>query len=767
MLRKIIHIKGVGKFIDYSVNGSPDWNGEFKPITLIYGENGIGKTTFSTIMKSLKEDDALLYQLRTFGIEESPEVSIKFDREAKPIKYTEAAWDKNMPEIEIFNNHFINENVFTGFEILPQHQKNLFEVIIGQEGIRLKKEIAEVKKQIKTKNTELKETENSILKLIGGFEIGTIIQFPADTEIDKKIKAKEKELVAAKSVEKIKTTSSLKELTKIDYGIRFEKVIEFLQSTIDTISDNYLQMVEQNKNSLSLKDKSEQWIKDGFENIKDDTCPFCLRKFDNTTKIILAYNQYFNEEYKSFQDKAKLLVDKVNSLNPELILSEIEQQLTHNKGYVEFWKNYINSEINDFKLVDYKLKVIEQTTDLINLVKTKASNPIHPVEIECATILNVTLNEINNKISEYNDAIIGFNKKISSLKENKAQEPEVVENELKKLQATIKRHSDKKVIELCANYVKYNQEKEVLSTRNTTLQSDLKTYSKETFEKYKTTINHYLKKFAPYLEIKEMKSTYKGGGNEPFAEYGLYVSGNKIRFKDNEVNPSVKYALSEGDKSALALSFFLAKLNTETNIENTIIIFDDPISSFDIHRKGATIAQLLNLQHKVKQIIVLTHNLLFAKDFWDKVKSSCQTLQLKELRKSTQIISFDLEKETLNGLFKDYSVLNNYLVEGVETDIEKRDVARCIRPILEGYLRIKFYGEFSENEWLGEFIEKIKNATQTSNLYPLNNYCSDLSEIKDFGKKYHHTNPNSDSEPVYDGELKNYVERTFELISNI
>ncbi len=61
MINKVIQIKNVGKFTDYSVNTTPTWNGEFKSITLVYGQNGIGKTTFTTILKSLKENDALLY----------------------------------------------------------------------------------------------------------------------------------------------------------------------------------------------------------------------------------------------------------------------------------------------------------------------------------------------------------------------------------------------------------------------------------------------------------------------------------------------------------------------------------------------------------------------------------------------------------------------------------------------------------------------------------------------------------------------------------
>lgn len=767
MLRKVIHIKNVGKFTDFSVNGSDSWNGEFKPITLIYGENGIGKTTFTTILKSLRENDSLLYQLRSFGTENSPEISIKFDNEEKPIKYSNAEWDKNILDIEIFDTHFVNDNVFTGFEIQPQHKKNLFEIIIGQEGIRLKKEISNIKKEIKDKNSLLKETENKILKYFTDLSVNTIINLPFDAEIDKNITAKQKEIETAKASEKIQKTPELVKLGTVDFGVRFDKIIKFLQTSITTISEDYLKMVEDHKKSLSLEDKSEQWIKDGYENIADNKCPFCLREFDDTTKIIEAYNQYFNEQYISLQKNAKLLNDKVKSLNPELIISEIEKQLSFNTGYVEFWKNYITSELLSVSTDEHKEKIINKTSELKKIVEKKTGNPINAVQAIEVDELKESIISFNNIIEDYNKKIDAFNLLINNLKKQEKKEIKLLENELMRLNAIKLRHTNEEIIKLCKNYSEDINNKEKLQNRNTELQTELKDYSKRTFDKYKNIINDYLKKFASYIEIREMKSTYKGGGNEPYAEYGLYVSGNKIRFKDDFNNPSVKYSLSEGDKSALALSFFLAKLNTDDNIANKIIVFDDPISSFDIHRKGATITQLLNIEQKASQLIVLTHNLLFAKEFWEKVKSRCQTLQFSELRKSTHIVDYDLEQETLNGLFKDYYVLNNYLENGVETDTEKRDVARCIRPILEGYIRIKFYGEFTNNQWLGQFIDKIKQSNEGQKLFRLNEYADELSEIKDFGKKFHHTTPNFDSEPIYDGELKNYVERTFELISKI
>jgi len=767
VLKKVIHIKNVGKFTDFSVNPNHDWNGEFKPITLIYGENGIGKTTFTTILKSLKENDSLLYQLRTFGNENSPEVLIKFDNEEKPIKYSNAEWDKNISNIEIFDTHFVNDNVFTGFEIQAQHKKNLFEIIIGQEGIRLKKEISNIKKEIKDKSGILKDIENKILKSFTDLSINTIINLPFDAEINKNIIAKQKEIEAAKAAEKIQKTPELKTLNTVDYGIRFEKVNDFLQTSITTISEKYLEMVENHKNSLSLKNKSEQWIKDGYENIANNKCPFCLRELDDTIEIINAYNQYFNEQYLSLQEKTKLLKDKVNSINPEHIISEIEKQLSYNSGYIEFWKNYVTKELTLVNVSEYKELIITKTNNLKQLVEKKTDNPINAVSVNAVDELKNTLTTFNEIIKDNNKQIDDFNLLINKLKKQDVKDVKTLENELTRLKAIKIRHSNNDIMEFCKKYSEEFTLKEKLQIKNTELQTELKEYSKQTFNKYKNIINDYLKKFASYIEIREMKSTYKGGGNEPYAEYGLYVSGNKIKFKEDFNNPSVKYSLSEGDKSALALSFFLAKLHTDKDIENKIIVFDDPISSFDIHRKGTTINQLLNIEQKTNQLIVLTHNLLFAKEFWEKVKSRCQTLKFSYLRKSTQILDYDLEQETLNGLFKDYSVLNNYLENGVETDTEKREVARCIRPILEGYIRIKFYGEFANNQWLGSFIEKIEQSNPEQKLYKLKEHCDELSEIKDFGKRFHHTTPNFDSEPIFDGELKNYVERTFELISKI
>jgi wobble nucleotide-excising tRNase len=764
MIEKIIKIKGVGKFTDYSNRTTPTWDGSLKPLTLIYGENGIGKTTFTSILKSLKEDDTLVFQIRSFEREESPELLIKFKNEP-PIKYKNGKWDKNIDDIEIFDTHFVNDNVFTGFEILPQHRKNLYDVVIGNTGVRLKKEIAELKNKIKENNIILKEIENQISKHINIFSVNEILRLQADENIEIKIANKQKEIDASKASEKIRTTPLLKEISEIDYSIRFENLINFCKKSIDTISDEYLKMVEEHKSTLNLGNYSEKWIKDGVDNIVEHKCPFCKQGIEGV-EIIKAYNQYFNEQYKNLQSNSKLLKEKVLSLNPENLFARIENDYNYNIGYFAFWKNYIEQDILELNINTFKTQTNELTKNLTEVVNLKADNPIKPVPTETITALEETIVKGNKIIQSYNLSIKKYNEKIASLKLSNNTNFEQLENDLLKLKA-IKKRQEENVTILCNKYSTLLNDTENLKTLNTTKQTNLKNYSNEIFGTYRGQINNYLRKFAPYLEIKEMKGSYRGGSTEPFAEFGLYVSGNSIRFQDKGTAPSVKYSLSEGDKSALALSFFLAKVNGDENIGSKIIVFDDPISSFDINRKSATITQLYQIGQKATQLIVLTHNLLFARDFWEKVKNQVQTIKFYSDRNSTQMIDYNIENETLNGLFKDYQTLDLFLHNGAQSDTEMRNIARCIRPILEGYFRIKYYGQFTSNEWLGDFLGKIENVDISSTLHRLKEYYSELNEINDYSKKFHHTNPNSDSEPIYDAELNNYVTRTFEMIAKI
>jgi len=96
------------------------------------------------------------------------------------------------------------------------------------------------------------------------------------------------------------------------------------------------------------------------------------------------------------------------------------------------------------------------------------------------------------------------------------------------------------------------------------------------------------------------------------------------------------------------------------------------------------------------------------------------------------------------------------------------DVARAIRPFLEGWLRARFPGHFQPDEWLGNIIEKIRNADDNSGLQHAQADLSDLEAINDYSRKYHHDqNPKSNSECISGDELHGFVKRTLRLVGGV
>ncbi|CAF2256332.1 unnamed protein product, partial [Rotaria magnacalcarata] len=81
------------------------------------------------------------------------------------------------------------------------------------------------------------------------------------------------------------------------------------------------------------------------------------------------------------------------------------------------------------------------------------------------------------------------------------------------------------------------------------------------------------------------------------------------------LNPINAEFLSEGDRSAIALAFFLMKLDYVieglfSTATRPTLVFDDPITSFDSHRRDATIEIIrdLSFNDSILQAIVLSHD---------------------------------------------------------------------------------------------------------------------------------------------------------------
>lgn len=618
MILSFQKIKGVGRYSNYLATKVPleQKTEDFQHFNLIYGENGSGKTTLTHILRSLKGDNEFLLKKKTFGYIHSPEVQIKAKRlNESELIYQNFQWQEHNSNIEVFDVHFINNNVYTGLEIQNDHKKKLFEIILGDNGVQLKNEIQVIKQRIQKGNKVVRESsralEASIDNAYTALDYANLI---ADPSIEEKIKLKEKELETAQNHQVIQEKAILSSLPNIKLPFDLASAKTILTQSLDFISTDYLEKLTVHKAHLNMRNKTEEWLQQGFEAKYDNKCPFCLQEMDNSLEILQAYQQYFNATYKQLILDINNIHSALSAFNLEAILLQIENNLTINWGLIEFWKTYLTKAPTLLPIAEEKSLLLTAFEKIKQLFQQKISNPVETLTITDLTTYETIFTELSEKMAGMNALIQNYNESIEAMKAHEDSDVQRIEQELKELFA-IQKRDEPAIVEHCNNLLKYTAAIAHLKTQNEAKKQQLNQFKGIVFSSYLTIINHHLKHFAPYLSLRKLTSGYMGSSTEPVVKFALCINGKEVVHKEKSEQPSMKYSLSEGDKNALALAFFLAKLEADENLQNKVIIFDDTVSHFDRNRLSKLLNQLIAFGQKARQLFFLTHNFRLGQEF--------------------------------------------------------------------------------------------------------------------------------------------------------
>ncbi len=122
-------------------------------------------------------------------------------------------------------------------------------------------------------------------------------------------------------------------------------------------------------------------------------------------------------------------------------------------------------------------------------------------------------------------------------------------------------------------------------------------------------VNHYLSRFGASFIISKITNSMQGNVGQ--SDYGLLIKGETVlrgRGRQADAIPTFRNTLSAGDKTTLALAFFLAKLDSDTTLNCKTLVVDDPLSSHDSHRRRETVNAIKDLCGRCLQVIVLSHD---------------------------------------------------------------------------------------------------------------------------------------------------------------
>jgi len=762
MIKKFIQIRNVGRFRNYSSRGDVT----FRKLTLVFAENGRGKTTLCAIFRSLQTGQPeFILERKTLGTDGAPIVKMRIDGEIFTFS-DEAVWSNTYSDILIFDPDFVHRNVYAGDYVGHEHKKNLYRVIVGEEGAKLAEKIDRLDSEIRDISADIRDKKNAVLRTIpNGTTIEQYLKWEPIADVDDQIDKKEAELTNRRRIlERNSEIQSKSFLTKIELPQLPNDFEAILTKRLEDVVADAEMRVRQQIHTHNMGDEGESWLFQGLDYMANDKCPFCGQDISEN-ELIAAYQSYFNDAYQELKKEVALLPRIIDNAIEDASISEVERVISNNLALVEFWKQFADVNLPEFPIADIREKYSKLREIALDLATKKQRSPVEPViPGEDFRSAYDEVKRLQNLVQTYNEAVDTCNGRIQKAKDAVEADTDIqtLQREIENLRARKKRF-EPDVVRVCEEYEDALKRKKVLEEKKVQVRRQLDQYCEEVLKKYESSINHYLDQFNTGFRIVNTKHNYRGG--TPSSQFQIEINNEAINLGDPGTSPGVhcfRTTLSSGDRSALAFAFFLSALERDPDISGKVVVLDDPFTSQDRFRRTCTQQIIRSLAERMKQVIVLSHDPHFLRFIWEGYHGEVKTLQLLRSGNNTVIAEWDIEVETQSQYMKNYSILLNYYRERKGNPI---DVARTIRPFLEGLLRARFPGRFNPNEWLGDMIKKIRECGEQDGLANAKADLEELEAINEFSRKYHHDqNPNADSEPLSEEELHGFVKRTLRLV---
>lgn len=757
MLSKIISIRNVGRFSQSASTPNP----EFKKHNLVYAPNASGKTTLCAVLRSFSngETEEIAGRAR-LGATEDPKIDLLST--TGKATFQNGVWDKTEPLVSVFDGTFVETNVHSGSVVDIENRRALYRIIIGSKGVSLAEREAALNESAKAKQTQIKTAERGLEARCNPISVKDYMALGEDDEIDAKIADKTKLIGSLEVAEEIRSKPLLAKYETVELS---STVLETLRENLESLGDDAETLLNDHLKKHNMEARGQAWLGRGLEYIEDDECPLCGRGELSSLPLIAAYRGLFSEGYQSLKKRTEALKpDHIETVFGSAARTAVSRIFERNVELLSFWEKHcdiVEAPTSAAYAIE-ALRAVEVRLDQHLEIKMSAisDSAFSDQDSEEVTAL---VSDANQKIEQVNAQIQSINELITAQKESVgASQLQEEQSALSKLMLQKIRHSGGGKAQ-CAHYQRLKDEKKVFEDDKKDVRKQLEEHTKQVIEPYESRINFYLTRFNAGFAISKTDHSYAGG--MATSSYQLRINDVDIGIGDAKTpgsEPSFKNTLSSGDKSTLALAFFLAHLEREDNQQERIVVFDDPFNSQDAFRRSQTIAQIRIVADRCAQVIVLSHDLGFLKQIWEKCPNDQRMAGQIDYHVSTgsKIRSLDIDDASRGRTAKDRDDLINFVASGSG---ELRDIIKKMRVVCESHFRSTFPGYFDPADNCGAILTKIREADED---HPAKAKYNDLDEVNSYTNSYHHgEDPDGREEPPLDKtELQGYVERALTLV---
>ncbi|MEZ7208575.1 AAA family ATPase [Pseudoalteromonas sp. DY56-GL79] len=589
-IKSIQKLKHFGIYQDHTNANAKD----FGKYNLFYGWNGSGKSTLSRLFRCIENK-------ATSSKFPSSEFSVSV---GNGTHITQANVGNSDLNIYTFNHDFIDENISWDSVV-----KSI--LLVDKEKIEEREKLEKLKKEQEADTKAHSKEAEEIRKLEGAISkfgtdsarhmksslqsIDTTDRYYLNYDKRKFEKFITENLEACKSGAPLLDDQKIVELTNsakpdqkspitfnkhaINQGT-FNKAKERLDDLLKTsIASQAIQRLVDHNDIKS-------WIETGLELHRHhgtNQCEFCGNTItEERTKQLEAH---FNNDYKAFQAR---LESADGWLSGQYIQSPMLPSVSD--FYDEFKKGFseactaLEKAITDLN---------EEITIWHNVLKDKKANPLE-TSLTIEVISESSVKAFNEAMTAICAAINKHNHKSANFKEETDKAKRQLELHYSTVEVKSFGYHDKKN-EVVERTAVNGTLKTKINTRNTEIRRLEDSLSNEGLgaDQFNESLHKFLGRSELTLRFNPVKKGYAILRND-----SEQVDGN----------------LSEGEKTAIAFVYFITKLKENDNkIEDTIVVVDDPISSFDSNHLFHAYSFMKVNCEKAKQLFVLTHNFTFFK----------------------------------------------------------------------------------------------------------------------------------------------------------
>ncbi len=712
-------------------------------------------------------DPAILNGRKTLTATEPSKVVLRFD--AQPAIFQNGAWKGPRPRIVIYDSAFINDNVFSGDIVSADHLKNQYGLVIGTEGVQRVRRLIELDGENRDNNKAIAAAEaelTAIIRTIGApaITLDSFLALEPRADIEVAVTAQKEKVQRVRRAKELKAAA---EPSPFPVPTETDKLRELLNQSIDGIAEEALTSVRAHIAAHETGPHKgdtvhESWLESGMGFLRTDNCPFCGQRLTDRF-LVNAYKDLFSEAYKTLGSSVKTTRDTFKRYRTGDFRAAVSRITEQNAVHFKYWREAGNLNSPDIDDITAIISAMEEAAaSLDRIFAAKQANLIQALTGDEAEHALEKWNAGKVRLSAVNASIDAFLVSIRTLKDAvNIADLSRLENELKFLQA-VKRRNDADTVGIVSTLSACRNKKDTIAREKEQVRDALNSYGRTITADLGTAINKYLQRLNAGFRIDYQEPDYRG--KEPSASYNILINEVPVSPRSGLGvldKPSFRNTLSAGDKSTLALALFLAMVNADPQLGDTIVVFDDPFTSLDHFRRQFTAIEIKKLCKRAHQTIVLSHEKNFLRLLWDKIdQNTTSSVALQTGAPGiTTIAPYNIAEETQPRHITERMKIEEF-VEG-EGDHELNYIRSRLRTVSEDFYRKGDPALFGEAATLEEIIRRLEKAPEG---HPYKGALEDLRDINEYSRGDSHAAvPGNPAEETSIEELKEFCRRVLVL----